>query len=159
MLVKWSEFSVKILRFSNRGQITTSLLPEGSYYGETGFLANTNFRGSMRFSTPLTKGISQTSDASPDAGLPTNSISLRREPTDRSTLNNSYPKQPVLTTQSSSGSEYLQSHTFVTQTYADLRYITRMVVSFFSSFVILNRLSITLSQISLDINWRESSEL
>jgi hypothetical protein len=101
--------------------VTTRVLPEGSYYGETGFLANTErFRGSMRFSTPLAKSLLTDPPQTPDA-VPT----LLKQTTERNFNNNSFTNKPPTDTESED--EYLQSYTFITETYADLRYIPRAV--------------------------------
>lgn len=99
------------------------MLPEGSYYGETGFLANTEtFRGSTRFSTPMLKQFlteQMTNEPGP--------LTLKKQVTERSLHNASFTSK-ANDSESASSSEYLQSHTFITQTYADLRYITRSVI-------------------------------
>jgi hypothetical protein len=135
---------------AGRGTITTKVLPEGSYHGETGFLAKTvSFRASKRFSTLPTKLI-LTEQLSNEPSLPS---SLKRQATERSVNNSSFTSKQMAAITSAitsagatpgatpgggsvnnhsdsfSEDEYLQSHTFLTQTFADLRYITRGVHS------------------------------
>lgn len=122
--------------YSSRGTITTKVLPEGSYHGETGFLANTeSYRGSTRFSTPMMKAL-----LSDQVGSDPGPISLKKQTTERSFHNASFTSKPASAgndSESTSDGEYLQSHTFITQTYADLRYITRTVWKLIALFVTL----------------------
>mmetsp|Transcript_9126 Transcript_9126/g.13739 ORF Transcript_9126/g.13739 Transcript_9126/m.13739 type:complete len:972 (+) Transcript_9126:335-3250(+) len=111
ILVKW-------------GRITVNVLTEGSYYGESGFLANSNAKTSVaRFSLPMHE--SHLSMRSALMTGDTNNVSEANLSTNSGPGGGGSGYGTTATNSPSPPEGHMQSYSFVTQSYADLRYLTR----------------------------------